>query len=119
MATKSPLISSPQTNEIDLVDPNQIANLWFVRYGATPVAFTYESVADGYNGDDWLMRNMAIVVRSILRNNGVWKNRDSHPFGYGHDALQNYPAPLQIKVMLDNATQVIQVYVQEIPHGDR
>lgn len=82
MAIKSRTSSSPPTQlDAPLLT---ILDLWYTRNGGRAVHFSYEQIEDGFNGD-WLMQNMALVAKGIVRNGGImsggqWVER-SHPYG--------------------------------------
>lgn len=90
-----------------------ILDLWYTRNGGRDVHFTYDEI-EYADCDDWLMQNMALVVKGILRN-GTY-NKPDRALDVGHMSAES--GPYRLLVIFDNTDQDILVRLMEAHHGD-
>lgn len=112
MATKSLTSSSPP---IELDAPlNTILDLWYARNGGRGVHFSYEQI-EYTECDDWLMQNMALVVKGIVRGDGVFKAGDQ-ALSMGYTFANR--GPFTVMVIFNNMNQDLLVRLTEKTDGD-
>ena len=83
-----------------------ILDLWYARHGDRAVHFSYETLLDR-DSDDWLMRNMATVVKRIFYT--------TYTHGRAHMALSAF----DVHVMRDIASENVSVRLLERSNGNR
>lgn len=98
MATKSLTSSSPP---VPLDAPLlTILDLWYARNGARAASFLYEQI-EYAEGDDWLMQNMALVVKGVVRG-------DISMVG---ERWEHHVGPYRVRVYLDTNKHTVEVVV--------